>query len=313
MQNKRKPRTQASFDFDCAVIGGGPGGLVSALYLRRYRRRVVLIHSGIPRASWIPETRNLIGFPDGISGQALLARMRRQLAKLGCEKIPAKAVVKRLPKKGNEPAFQVEAGAETLKVRRVILATGIEDGQPALPNLNQLRRSGLLRYCPVCDAYDYCGCKVGVLAIDDHGIEKALFLRKFTPKIELVIPEEHILNSTRTLGLRKAGIHVHRGGLAAVEETKSGLVISLDSGKTVRVDVAYPAYGARLIETAFTSLKGLRRAKSGFIITTTEQRTSIPGLYAVGDCVNLLAQLSVAAGQGAVAATTINEELCEID
>ena len=65
-------------DAECLIIGGGPAGLTAALYLGRFRRRVVLVDIGLSRASWIPKTHNLIGFPQGISGPELLDHMRRQ-------------------------------------------------------------------------------------------------------------------------------------------------------------------------------------------------------------------------------------------
>jgi thioredoxin reductase (NADPH) len=69
-----------NWDFDCIVIGGGPGGLVSSLYLGRFRRSVLLINTGRPRAAWIPRTHNLMGFPSGITGSQLLNKLNRQVS-----------------------------------------------------------------------------------------------------------------------------------------------------------------------------------------------------------------------------------------
>ncbi|MBC7692591.1 MAG: FAD-binding protein [Methylotenera sp.] len=69
MRPSKKKTLAPGWDFDCAVIGGGPGGLVSALSLKRFRRKVILLNSGKPRAAWIPKAHNLMGFPGGISGK----------------------------------------------------------------------------------------------------------------------------------------------------------------------------------------------------------------------------------------------------
>ena len=62
--------------FDCAIIGGGPAGLTAAIYLSRFHRGVVVIDGGDSRASWIPRSHNHPGYPEGIHGNDLLARMR---------------------------------------------------------------------------------------------------------------------------------------------------------------------------------------------------------------------------------------------
>ena len=65
------------FDFEAAVIGSGPGGLLAALYLGRFKRSVAVFGEGDSRASWIPKTHNLIGYENGISGERLLEKCVR--------------------------------------------------------------------------------------------------------------------------------------------------------------------------------------------------------------------------------------------
>ena len=75
-QSKRAKTTME--DFDCLIVGGGPAGLTAAIYLARYRRKVVIFDNGESRAALIPESHNYPGFPHGISGQELLRTLRRQ-------------------------------------------------------------------------------------------------------------------------------------------------------------------------------------------------------------------------------------------
>ena len=63
---------------DCLIIGGGPAGLTAAIYLARFRRRCLVLDAGASRASYIPNSHNYPGFPPGISGPDLLARLREQ-------------------------------------------------------------------------------------------------------------------------------------------------------------------------------------------------------------------------------------------
>lgn len=69
--------------YDVLVVGGGPAGLTAAIYLARYHRRVVVVDDGNSRAKWIPISHNHAGFPDGITGDELLRRMREQAERYG--------------------------------------------------------------------------------------------------------------------------------------------------------------------------------------------------------------------------------------
>lgn len=73
---------------DTLIVGGGPAGLTAAIYLARYRRRFLVVDSGASRASWIPLSHNHAGFPDGVTGDELLARMRAQAERYGARIVP---------------------------------------------------------------------------------------------------------------------------------------------------------------------------------------------------------------------------------
>lgn len=294
------------WDYDCAVIGGGPGGLVSTLYLKRFLRSVVVINSGKPRASWIPKTHNLMGFPHGISGHGILRRLGRHLDELGAERVIGEAKVHRY-----KQGFKIDVCGNTLTAKKVILATGIEDIQPEIQNVDGLRKAGLLRYCPVCDAYDYRSVPITVLAQDDYGIQKALFMSRFTQRLKILVPEEMRVATIRLKEIREARATLIHGQLEAIEPATQtqGIWIQVRGLRPFHSKVAYVELGCTVRDTAYKHLKKLFRTKEGFLTTTTEQRTQIPGLFAVGDCVNLLGQISVAAGQAAVAATTIHNDL----
>jgi len=75
---------------DCVIIGGGPAGLTAAVYLARYRRRIVLFDGGESRAALIPESHNYPGFPEGISGPGLLTALRKQADTYGITLISAR-------------------------------------------------------------------------------------------------------------------------------------------------------------------------------------------------------------------------------
>ncbi len=309
LNSASKSRMSRTWDYDCAVIGGGPGGLVSSLYLKRFKRKVILINQGVPRASWIPKTHNLIGFDQGISGRNLLRRLHRHVDQVGVDKISCLGEVKRY-----RDGFQVLLDEkQKLTAKKVILATGIDDVHPTLENVFELRALGLLRYCSICDAYEYQGCPVIALAKDDSGVQKALFIRQWTKDICLVIPKDLNLAPQRIRQLRSVRAKVVRTDVFELEPSRKppGVWLHVPGKRPIYGRVAYVELGCQVKDTAFGSIKNLRKSKDGFLIATSEQRLSVPGLFAVGDCVNLLGQISVAAGQAAVAATTIHNDLLD--
>ena len=139
---------------DCLVVGGGPAGLSAAIYLARFRRRFRVIDGGLSRAATIPLSHNHPGFPDGIGGPALLARMRRQAEVYGA-RIDS-GLVEGLERRRGDDTFVAAVGndGEVVRARTVLLATGVMDIEPDLPDVLGAVRRGLVRHCPICDAYE---------------------------------------------------------------------------------------------------------------------------------------------------------------
>lgn len=301
----------ASFDFDVAIIGAGPGGLTSALYLERFLRSTALISAGPPRASWIPRTHNLLGYRGGISGVELLGRLHRQLDECKAARIERIVGEAQAFKQGQ--GFRVKGDGFDLTASKLILATGMKDVEPRIDNLAQLRRRGLLRYCPVCDAFEYRGKKLVVFAQDKHGMKTARFLSRFTKRLVVLwmSPEK-----APKKWLAGTDVTVVRGELAAVNDARlpsMGLTVVYtdETGRerAIKADAAYVALGSVVNDSAYRSFKTLQRNPDGYLQVGSHQELQVPGLYAVGDCVEGLAQIAVASGQAAVAATHAHNQL----
>src|SRR3954467_14410552 len=109
---------------DCLIIGGGPAGLIAAIYLARVCRNVQVIDAGGSRASLIPTSHNYPGFPDGISGRELLVRLREQARRYGATLTAGN--VQQL-ERNDDGTFTARAGTEAIDARTVVLATGTMD------------------------------------------------------------------------------------------------------------------------------------------------------------------------------------------
>ena len=114
---------------DCLIIGGGPAGLTAAIYLARFHLDIMVVDGGKSRASWIPCTRNVSGFPDGIEGTELLQRMREQACKYGA-KIETEFVTKL--ERDESGLFTATWGSGSATARTVLLATGVTNRRPPM-------------------------------------------------------------------------------------------------------------------------------------------------------------------------------------
>lgn len=296
----------STWDFDCVVVGGGPAGLVSALYLRRFCRRVLVLNAGRPRAQRIRRTNNLLGYDKGISGPELLSRLKRQLRRLGVERQKGEARVNILSSGG----FEIEGGLSSIRTAKVILATGIRDILPTLPNLEILGRLGFLNYCPLCDAYEHRFKEVGVLVQDEAGLRKALFMRPYTLHLSVLLLRQFRPSAAMLRSLRQAKVRMLSGELEALEQKQGKVVwVCFRDQMPQKFDVLYCELGSTMNDQAFAHWPRLRRGKDGRLWTDSEQRVSVAGAFAAGDCTTSISQISVAAGQAAVAATTVHNEL----
>jgi thioredoxin reductase (NADPH) len=293
---------------DCLIVGGGPAGLTAAIYLARFHLDILVVDGGKSRASWIPCTRNVPGFPDGIEGSKLLERMREQACKYGA-KIETEFVSK-LERDGE--LFTATWGSGCRRARSVLLATGVANRRPPMDEAlhDDALARGLIRYCPICDGYEVTGKKVGVIGSDSHGVAEALFLRSFTADVTLIAPDKALaLKREDQDKLQAAAIDCVDGPTQAVAISKDSIVVDTAEGHHA-FDTIYPALGSDT-HTQLAEMAGADLSASQCIRVDSHQRTNVPGLYAAGDVVIGLDQISHSMGEGGVAATTIRNDLAE--
>ncbi|MBV9883209.1 MAG: NAD(P)/FAD-dependent oxidoreductase [Sphingomonadaceae bacterium] len=291
--------------YDCIVIGAGPAGLTAAIYLTRFHLSIKVVDAGKSRARLIPCTHNHAGYPDGISGEALVRLMTEQAQKYGASIVPGR--VTRLDRV--EDGFRAEWGGGSVLGRTVLLATGVTNRRPPMDEAlhDDALAKGLIRYCPICDGYEVTDKKVGVIGSGGHGVAEAVFLRGFTEDITLIAPDKaHDLGAEDRARLDRYGIRAVDGPCQAVAAHEECIVVDTAEGHYT-FDTVYPALGSDThVELAQQVGAAL---KEGVLVVDSHQRSSVPGLYAAGDVVLGLDQISHAMGEGGVAATTIRNDL----
>ncbi len=296
--------------WDCAVIGGDPAGLTAAIYLARYHLSVTVFDDNTSRAAMIPISHNHAGFPDGISGPKLLDRMRAQAQRYGA--LIQGRKVAALKKDGD--FFELVFDGETVFARSVLMATGVLNRRPPMSSAahDDAVARGLLRYCPVCDWFEVSDRAIGVLGTGAKGFMEAKFLRSYTRDVTLVAPAgEHDLDDAERRGLEGLGVKVDAGPVTSIEQSANMITIATAT-RSYAFASLYPALGSD-IRSGLAGALGARVSDEGCIDVDAHQRTSVPGLYAAGDVVIGLDQISHAMGQAGVAATAIRNDLCEIE
>lgn len=295
--------------YDCVIVGGGAAGLTAAVYLARFRRRIVIVDAAGSRLRVIPTSHNTPGFAGGIHGPEVLERLREHAAHYGVSVDGGHVDQLQQCENGN---FSVYAGARRWEARNILLATGVVDVAPPLPDIDRALASGLLRYCPICDGFEAINKRVAVLGHGNSGLQEAVFVRHFAAEVHLcAIGEPLHLSAQQRERVARAEVQILEQPvrmLALREGALPQMQLRLDDGAQANFDVVYAALGTR-VNSRLAQTLGAHCNDDGELLVDAHQQTAVQGLYAAGDVVDGLNQIAVAMGHAAIAATAIHNRL----
>jgi thioredoxin reductase (NADPH) len=236
--------------------------------------------------------------------------MRRQAEKYGA--VIDSDRVEDLRREGE--GFRLITATRELVARTVLLATGVVDIEPDIPGVQGGVAEGLIRICPICDGYEVIGSQIGVLGRDAHAAREAIFLRTYSDEVALIHGgEPHELSEACRAELAAAGVELIEAPIGSVvldEERISAVCFGPD--RIRRFDSLYAGLGVQP-RTELAVRAGAKLDEGGRLVVGEHQETSAPGLYAAGDVVRGLNQISTAEGEGAIAATHIHNCLPRAD
>ncbi len=290
---------------DCLIVGAGPAGLTAAIYLGRFHRSLVVADGGESRAAMIPVSHNYPGFPDGLAGWDLLARLRSQAKQYGGTIVEEKVQSLTL----RDGWFETNIQGAPLRAQKVLLATGVLDEHPLVENWEESVRAGKIRLCPVCDGFEAQDQNIGVISTPECCASHALFLRNYSRRVTLFCQPAKTLPDQCLADLHAARVEVPGAAVETitVNQNEDPLVRTND-GREFRFDTLYVLVGeAKGIH--FATALGAACRPTGHLELDEHQCTTVPGLYAAGDVVSYLHQVSVAIGQAAIAATHMHNSL----
>lgn len=291
--------------YDLVILGAGPAGLTAAIYGGRANLSTLVLEQMVSggEIATTDQLENYPGFPQGISGAEFGQLLEQQAVRFGAEIISG-------------AIDEVDAGGDVKRVstsrgdyysRAMVVATGTSPRLLGVPGEEKYRGKGI-SFCATCDGFFFRDKKVAVIGGGDSAVKEALYLTRFAREVVLI----HRRDELRAVSALQKQILGHPQVTflwdTVVEEFKgdqniTALVIKNVKDSTTAelpVDGVF-LYVGRIPNTSF--LKGVEKDPQGYIITSEEMETSVPGLFAAGDVRRkFLRQVITAAADGAVAA-----------
>ncbi|WP_025028620.1 NAD(P)/FAD-dependent oxidoreductase [Caldalkalibacillus mannanilyticus] len=295
--------------YDCIIIGGGIAGLQAAIQLGRYEHQVLVVDSDYGRSTLCRAYHNLLGWPNGVSGDELRKLGREHAEKLGIEFVQDEVV--RAEKQGELFTVQGKKEEATYQAKRLLLATGVLDRFPPLPGL--VPCLGLSVYvCPDCDGYEVKNKRTVVLGAGNTGASMALTLISWTDDLVYINHDQKELKEEFRLKLDQNNITYIEQPIERVLTEKEWEFrgVQLTNGEEIRGDKGFIAFGGNEVKSQLAKQLGIERLENKHILTDPRSKmTSVKHVWAAGDVVAHSEQVTIAMGEGSQAAIWIHKSL----
>ena len=289
--------------YDLIILGAGPAGLTAGIYAARGGLNAVIVESKAVggQAALTAEIENYPGFAS-VSGYELVSLMQAQCEALGVSFVFDAPVTLSLD--GDVKRVET-AYSGTLEARAVILATGALPRTLGLERESELMGGGV-SYCATCDGAFFRGKPVAVVGGGNTAVEDALYLEKFASEVYL-IHRRDALRADAILAdrVKNSGVHIVWDSVVTAldgdKKLQSVTLKNVKSGDTssLAVNGLFVAVGQKPATEGLTGVE----LDGGYVVTDSEMRTSLPGVFAAGDVrKKTLRQVVTAAADGAVAA-----------
>ncbi len=279
-------------EFDVIIVGKGPAGISAALYVLRAGLSVLLLAKDAGALSHAHQIANYYGLENTISGQELAHRGEEQAKKLGAEVVTGEVVDLMFAEKFHATIKNSDGAEQTFFSKAVIIAAGTVRSKFPIPGLDSFEGKGV-SYCAVCDGFFYRKKNVAVLGNGAYALAEAKELLPLASKVTLcTLGKDPAVEIPETYAVEKENI----AEIAGDDKVQK---IRFASGKEIPVDGIFVAIGTA--SAADLARKTGAAVQQNKLIIDEKQMTTVPGLFAAGDCLGGVLQVAVAVGEGAKA------------
>lgn len=294
-------------NYEVIIVGGSYAGLSSAMTLGRSLRRTLIVDAGRPCNRQTPHSHNMLT-RDGETPSAIREEGLRQVLTYPSVSLESGTVT---TVEKNESGFLVQRDDGAIYgADKVLFTTGMIDVHADIPGFGECWGISVL-HCPYCHGYEVRGRRTAVLANGDAGFDVARLIDNWTDDVVLLTNGPSTLNADQTERLARHGIDIVERKIGAIDQANGHMrnVVFTDGG-SMPLSVMYARVPTKQHSDIPHAL-GCERAESGLITVDTMQRTTVPGVYAAGDCTTMFRSVAAAIASGNMAGAAINRELIE--
>jgi len=293
--------------YECVIVGAGIAGLQAAIQLGRYMHKVVVIDSEDGRSNLCRGYHNILGWPDGVSGETLRELGKKQASQYGIEFIKDFVIE---AKKDQERITVKTKSGKTFESKTLLLSTGIKDRIPEIKNINPCL--GVSIYvCPDCDGYEVRNQRVLLLGSGKTGANLALTLTYWTDKITFINHDGEIEPSLLK-ELKQKNIDVINEEISGIitENESDFKGVTLKTGQTVHGEKGFIGFGGNAVHSELAKQLGVERLENKHVLVDPRTKeTNITNVWAAGDLIAHSEQVTIAMADGCQAAIWIHKRL----
>lgn len=287
--------------FDVIIIGGSYAGLSAALSLARLSKKIMVIDNGKPCNQTVQKSYNFLT-QNGNSPQQIVKTAKEQILAYPTVRFWDDKVIE---VNGEDGDFEVKTvSGHEFAAKKILFATGVRDTLPEIDGYSACWGTSIV-HCPYCHGYEFSGKKAAILAEGEAGRQLLNLLAPLHPELFLICQNGDFEDS------RKDGICLVEHSITSIEHQDGQLKsILLDDGSRIAADVLYinPEYEQH---SALPEAIGCEMTEKKMIFIDSDHQTSVPGVYACGDCTSLMRSIANAVAAGNLAGAIINKVLSE--